>query len=91
MNRRSIIVLLIGAIAALAGFGSATALRTRRCRRLGGQWDPASRSCATDTGAVLDATSLLDAAAGVLITILVVFMLFRALMFVTGRAPRRSP
>lgn len=91
MNRRSIITMLIGAIAALTGFAVTALLRQRRCEGAGGQWTAAARECVTTSGERLDVALLTDVLLGVLTALLLAFMLFRVLLFVMGRMPRRTP
>ena len=88
MNRRSIIVVLIGAIAALAGFGATALVRQRRCEGSGGEWRNATRECVTAVGERIDATSPADMVIGVVVSLGLAFMLFRVLLFVMGRMPR---
>ncbi|MGH7636393.1 MAG: hypothetical protein ACREOK_01980 [Gemmatimonadaceae bacterium] len=90
MNRRSIIVLLIGAIAALAGFGFTAWMRQRRCAGAGGVWRHQTRECMTAAGERIDAAAISDVIIGVVVAIGLAFMLFRVLLFVMGRMPRRS-
>lgn len=91
MNRRSIITMLIGAIAALAGFATTALVRQRRCRGAGGSWRSASRECVAATGERLDVAGVTDVAIGALVALALAFMLFRVLLFVMGRMPRRTP
>lgn len=90
MNRRSIIVLLIGAIAALAGFGTTALLRQRRCAGAGGTWRYQTRECVTAAGEQIDAATMSDVVIGLVVAIGLAFMLFRVLLFVMGRMPRGS-
>jgi hypothetical protein len=91
MNRRSIIILLIGAIATLAGFATRALLRQRRCSRAGGEWRYEARECVTATGDRLEVAAISDAVLGILVAIGLAFMLFRVLLFVMRRMPRRTP
>lgn len=90
-NRRSVIVLLIGVIAALTGFATTAFLRQRRCQGAGAQWRSGARECVVATGDRVDVASWSDVALGLLVALALGFMLFRVLMFVMGRGPRRTP
>lgn len=90
MNRRSIIVLLIGAIAALAGFGMTALLRQRRCAAAGGEWRYETRECVTAAGERIDAAATSDVGIGLMVGLALAFMLFRVLLFVMGRMPQRT-
>jgi hypothetical protein len=91
VNRRSLIVLLIGVLASLLGLLAATRLRARRCDSLGGAWDDARRSCRLPAGVVGESTlqTLGAYALGAAIAVLVAFMLWRAYLAATGRGPNR--
>lgn len=91
MNRRSIIILLIGAIATLAGFATSALLRQRRCSGAGGTWHLQTRECVGAAGEQLDSAVVTDVVIGVVVAIGLAFMLFRVLLFVMGRMPRRTP
>lgn len=90
MNRRSIITMLIGAIATLTGFAVTALLRQRRCEGAGGRWTPSSRECVSVTGEPMHVGVLTDVVLGILVAIVLAFMLFRVLLFVMGRMPRRT-
>lgn len=91
MNRRSIIVLLIGAIATLAGFATSALLRQRRCAGSGGEWHHQTRECISLTGERIDAAATSDAVIGFMVAVGLAFVLFRVLLFVMGGMPRRTP
>jgi hypothetical protein len=91
MNRRSIITILIGAIATLSGFAVTALLRQRRCAGAGGQWVGTARECVLASGDRVAVSTLTDVFLGVTAAILLAFMLFRVLLFVMGRMPRRTP
>jgi hypothetical protein len=91
MNRRSIITVLIGIIATLTGFMVTVLLRQRRCDGAGGQWAPATRECVLTSGERLDVAAISDVILGVVVVLGLAFMLFRVLLFVMGRKPRRAP
>lgn len=74
----------------LSGLGATTLLRRRRCEGAGGQWLDAARECRLPSGDVLPG-ALADAGAGVLVALFAGFVLFRALLFATGRMRRRAP
>lgn len=80
MDRRSIIVLLIGVIASLVGALTALFLEQRRCGDAGGQWNAAARQCELSSGATAgwSGTSLL---AGVVVGVLLAVFLYRAVLF----------
>lgn len=89
MNRRSIITMLIGVIAALTGFALTALLRQRRCESAGGEWTAATRECLTTSGERLDVAMIGDVVIGIGAAVALTFMLFRVLLFVMGRMPRR--
>jgi hypothetical protein len=91
MNRRSIIMMLIGAIATLTGLAVTALLRQRRCEGAGGRWSVASRECLTATGEQVDVAATMDGVIGLLAALVLGFMLFRVLLFVMGRMTRRTP
>ena len=90
MNRQSIIVILIGAIASLAGFWTFDVMRGRRCAELGGTWTSAARQCQLASGETVGVTTLVAAAAGLAVAALAGVTLYRAYTFAIGRA-RVSP
>ena len=85
MNRQSIIVILIGAIASFSGLATTDLLRSRRCREQLGTWTQAARECTLSSGTA-DTWTAGIAVAGLLIAAGVGFMLYRAYQFATGRA-----
>jgi len=91
VNRRSLIVLLIGVLASILGLLAATRLRARRCDSLGGTWDDARRSCHLPAGIAGETTlqTLGSYTLGAALAVLVAFMLWRAYLAVTGRGPGR--
>jgi hypothetical protein len=91
MDRRSIIILLIGVIASMVGFGIPAFLRQRRCGSAGGTWDGVGRHCVASTGERIDVSVGSDVVIGALIAIALAFMLFRILLFAMGRMTRRAP
>lgn len=86
MNRQSIIVILIGAIATLSGFATVDYLRKQRCGELEGIWTPALRECRLPSGEPTGTMTVAAALLGVGIALAVGFTLYRAYMFATGRA-----
>ena len=92
MNRRSLILLLIGVIASLAGMLAATRIRTGRCAALGGRWSDVERACQVAAGAPGESAGQITSAylLGLVIAVVVGFMLWRMFLFVTGRGPDRS-
>jgi hypothetical protein len=85
MNRRSIIVVLIGMIAGIAGFASVAYLRQRRCVGASGTWDNAVRRCTLPDGMVTEVARTSDIVVGSLIALALGFMLFRMFLFAIGR------
>ena len=83
-------IVLAGAIAALSGLGATTLLRRRRCDGAGGQWLDMASECRLPSGDVLR-PALSDAAVGLLVALAAAFVLFRVLLFATGRMRRRVP
>ena len=90
MNRRSIITMLIGAIATLTGFAVTALMRQRRCTGAGGQWVATTSECVLPSGERVAVSGAIDVVVGVAAALLLAFMLFRVLLFVMGRMPRRS-
>lgn len=91
MNRRSIITVLIGVLTTLSGFAVTALLRQRRCEGAGGRWAADTRECVTASGERLDIAVTMDVVLGIAAALLLAFMLFRVLLFVMGRMPRRTP
>lgn len=91
MNRRSIIILLIGIIASLAGLMVPTFLRERRCEGRAATWDEVTRQCSVLDGSRIDVSQGSDVVIGVVVAIALAFMLFRILLFAMGRMTRRTP
>jgi hypothetical protein len=90
MNRRSLIVLLIGVVSALSGFAVAAFLEQGRCTDAGGSWNAATRWCQMADG-VVAGFSVSSVVLGVFVGILVAVFLYRAVLFFWMRAPRPSP
>ena len=90
MNRQSIIVILIGAIASLCGFATIDYFRRRRCTELEGVWTAAVRECRLVSGETPGTFTLGGAVIGVLVGAAVGLTLYRAFMFATGRARRAA-
>ena len=90
MNRRSIITMMIGAIATLTGFAVTGLVRQRRCAGAGGQWVATTRECVGPSGERIAISGVTEVFVGVVAALLLAFMLFRVLLFVMGRMPRRS-
>jgi hypothetical protein len=89
MNRRSIMVLLIGVISTLTGFAAAAFLEQRKCLDAGGRWDAALRKCELTTGDVTGYGSR-SIVAGVFVGVLLAITLYRTVLFFTMRASRPS-
>ena len=87
MNRQSLIQLLIGVIAAMAGLAALNAIRQDRCVDAGGQWMAAARSCAGPNGP-LSVSRGSDVIAAIVIGVLLAFMLHRASTFARRRSSR---
>ena len=86
MNRRSIIQLLIGVIAALGGLGALTVIRQNRCLDAGGQWSVVQRSCTGPSGPILvDRWS--DITVALIVGLLLAVMLYRASTYANRRQP----
>lgn len=83
-------VLLIGTIATLAGFGTTWYLRQRRCLGNGGSWRADTRKCELPTGELVSTVGTTDVLAGVFVALVLGFMLFRLLVAASGRMPRPS-
>ena len=86
MNRRSIILLLIGATASFGGFAATSLLWSRRCTAAGGTWDQSVRLCRIASGESLRIGEASDILAGVFVAAVLGFMLFRVLTFTARRA-----
>jgi hypothetical protein len=89
MNRRSIMVLLIGVISALTGFATAALLEQKKCLDASGRWDSALRKCELPTGDISGYGSR-SIVTGVFVGVLLAIMLYRAVLFFTMRASRPS-
>jgi hypothetical protein len=89
VNRRSLIVLLVGVISALVGGLVASFMERARCLDAGGAWNAAARQCRLPSGAVagFSATSIL---VGLLVAIFVTAFLYRAILFFARRGLPRS-
>jgi len=88
MNRRSLIKILIGAIATLGSLGALMVVRQNRCVAAGGQWSVAERTCAGPNGPITVAQPA-DFALALVVGALLAFMLYRASTFATRRASGR--
>jgi hypothetical protein len=78
-------ILLIGVISALSGLAAATYLQQDRCLDAGGRWNTAARACDLASGATMG-WSVIAIVAGLVVAVAVGVILFRAMLFVTGRA-----
>jgi hypothetical protein len=87
MNRRSLIQLLIGIIATVAGLAALNAIRQDRCLDAGGQWVANARSCVGPDGPLTVARGS-DVLAAIVIGVLLAFMLHRASTFARRRSSR---
>lgn len=85
MNRRAVILMLIGAIASFAGFAATSVLWQRRCVGLGGSWDQGARLCRMVNGESVRIAATTDLVAGVIVAVVLGFMLFRMLTFTARR------
>ena len=86
MNRRSLIQLLIGVMATVAGLAAMTLVRQNRCLEAGGAWTIDERICRGPDGPIVVAQAT-DILLGVVIGLLLAFMLYRASTFATRRGP----
>ena len=77
MNRRSIIQLLIGVIAALGGLGALTVVRQNRCVGAGGQWSIVQRVCTGPDGPI-PVERWSDITVALVVGLLLAVMLYRA-------------
>ena len=89
MNRRSLIQLLIGVIAAVAGLTAMILVRQDRCLDAGGSWNAATRVCLGPNGPLAVARGS-DVTVAIGIGLLVAFMLYRVSTFADRRVPRPS-
>jgi len=87
MNRRSLIVMLIGAVSALSGLSVATLLAQNRCVDAGGQWNAGGRECLLPGGGV-EGFGAHSIGLGLVVAVLLAFMLYRAVIFLAIRASR---
>jgi hypothetical protein len=89
VNRRSLISLLIGVLASIVGMLAAVRIRSNRCAGMGGTWNDAQRVCAVPGGNGETAIQVVTAyLLGVVVALVAGFMLWRVMLFVTGRGPR---
>jgi hypothetical protein len=84
MNRRSVIQLLIGVIAAVGGLGALTVIRQNRCVDAGGQWSMTQRSCTGSSGPI-PVERWSDVTIALVIGLLLAVMLYRASTFANRR------
>ena len=89
MNRRSLIQLLTGVIAAVAGLGTMVLVRQDRCLDAGGSWSTETRVCLGPQGPLVVARRS-DVTVAIGIGLLVAFMLHRASTFADRHARRPS-
>ena len=87
MNRRSLIQLLIGVIAAVAGLATMMLVRQDRCLEAGGSWSAQTRVCLGPDGPLIVARAS-DVSVAIGIGLLVAFMLYRASTFAERRSQR---
>jgi hypothetical protein len=85
MNRQTVIVILIGALASLSGFATADYFMRRRCGELDGIWD-AARECRLGSGEIAGTWTIVSVIAGAGVALAVGVTLYRAYLFATGRA-----
>jgi hypothetical protein len=90
VNRRSLISLLIGVLASIVGLLAAVRIRSNRCSGMGGRWDDAKRLCVVPDGTAGEsATQVMTSyLLGAVVALVAGFMLWRVMLFVTGRGPR---
>jgi hypothetical protein len=90
MNRRGIILMLIGVIASIAGFATSAFLAQRRCIGAGGRWEQVTRICRLESGDAISVGSFSHVVTGVLVGVVLAFMLYRVQQLAMGRMSRRS-
>jgi hypothetical protein len=88
MNRRTLIPLFVGLLAALAGFATVAYLRQGRCVGAGGRWEATSRHCTLPAGSSVTVAHLSDLIAGAAVAIVLAFMLFRMTTLAASRSSR---
>ena len=89
MNRHSLIQLLIGVIAAVAGLTTMILIRQDRCLDAGGSWSAQTRVCLGPDGP-LSVARVSDVTMALGVGLLMAFMLHRASTFANRRAPQSS-
>jgi hypothetical protein len=89
MNRRSLIQILIGVIAAIAGLMSVILLRQGRCSEANGTWDGATQACIAAGGAIPIAR-FSDLVAGFGMSVFVALLLYRITTFIYKRQSRSA-
>lgn len=89
MNRRSLIQILIGAIATLGSLGALMVVRQNRCIAAGGQWSVVERTCAGPNGPIA-VSQPADFTVALVVGVLLAFMLYRASTFATRRGAGRQ-
>ncbi|MDB4907874.1 MAG: hypothetical protein JWO05_2658 [Gemmatimonadetes bacterium] len=85
MNKRSLVLLLVGTIATLTALLSFDRLRNSACENAGGAWNSASRVCTAGGHSVALPLSALSYIEPLLLGLVVGFMLLRVYALVTGR------
>lgn len=88
MDRRSLITILVGVLATLSGFATTAMLRQTRCADAGGQWRAAAKQCVLPSGGLVPVDRATDMLWGIGLALALGFMLFRIVLFATGRARR---
>lgn len=88
--RQSVITILIGAIASLVGFTVIDYLRGDRCADMGGRWVATSRTCELPTGEMVGTGNLTIFTLGAVAALAVGVLLYRTMLFVTGRMKRAA-
>lgn len=88
MNRRSLVQLLIGAIATIGALMTLNGIRQDRCLDAGGQWLAVGRTCTGPNGP-LPVGRASDVVAAIVVGALLAFMLHRASTFAHRGTTRR--
>ena len=89
MNRRSLIVMLIGVISAVVAGFVATLVEQQRCADRGGTWVAAARQCQMADGVTAGLT-MMSIGAGVLAGVILAVFLYRGILFFARRGLPRA-
>ena len=86
--RQSVLTILIGAISTLVGLTAIDYLRGRRCADLAGKWLASARQCELPSGEHVGTGTAIIFVIGAVIALGVGLMLYRAMLFASGRLRR---